>query len=326
MNVPLSTPSNTKTVNTNIGMPLDVRLIDKLSVNRPALDRRVNSLVKRRSVKNETQVAWLLQAVRLMDLTSLSGDDTKERIQRLCAKGITPISQDIATALSIDKPKVAAICVYPLFLSVVKSCLGDSGIQSAVVSAGFPAGLTAVKIRLEETRQVVFEGADEVDIVISRHLALAQNWQGLYDEIKQHRQVCQAAKLKVILATGELGCQTTVMRVSMVAMMAGADFIKTSTGKESENATLATALTMVRAIRIYQELSGFRIGFKPAGGITSAGVALQYMVLMNEELGPEWLTPELFRFGASSLLNDIERQLFHAVTGGYSATYRHRMG
>jgi deoxyribose-phosphate aldolase len=206
------------------------------------------------------------------------------------------------------------------------SALEGSGIPVAAVSTGFPAGLSPFPLRLAEIGESVQAGAQEIDIVISRRHVLTQNWQALYDEMKAFREACGEAHVKAILATGELGTLRNVARASMICMMAGADFIKTSTGKESVNATLPISLTMIRQIRDYQDRTGYKVGYKPAGGISKAKDALTYLTLIKEELGDRWLSPDLFRFGASSLLGDIERQLEHFVTGHYSANYRHAMG
>jgi len=203
--------------------------------------------------------------------------------------------------------------------------LEGSGIPVAAVSTGFPAGLSPFETRVEEIRQSVAAGAKEIDIVITRGHVLTGNWKALYDEVKAFREACGEAHLKAILGTGELVTLRNVAKASMIAMMAGADFIKTSTGKESVNATLPVSLVMVRAIRAYEQMTGFKVGYKPAGGISTAKDILGYQILMKEELGLDWLQPDLFRVGASSLLGDIERQLEHHVTGRYSADFRHPM-
>jgi deoxyribose-phosphate aldolase len=215
------------------------------------------------------------------------------------------------------------VCVYPSMVSHAVGALEGSGIPVASVATAFPTGLSSMKSRLEEIRYALQEGAAEIDIVITRQHVLTGEWQALYDEIAAFRNACGEAHLKTILATGELGTLRNVQKASFVAMMAGADFIKTSTGKETENATLPVSLTMVRAIREYRDRTGHKVGFKPAGGIRTAKDAIAWLILMKEELGREWMEPELFRFGASGLLTDIERQLEHYVTGRYSAQYRH---
>ena len=305
----------------NTGMPLDLDIIEALSVNRSALERRASSLGGRRSVKKQWQAAWLLKAITLIDLTTLAGDDTANRVKRLCAKARQPVRHDILAQLGADDLNITAgaVCVYHLFVATAVEALKGSGIPVAAVSTGFPAGLSPLATRIAEIEASVKDGASEIDIVIERHLVLTGNWQGLYDLVSMARKACGDAHLKVILGTGDLGTLTNVAKASMVSMMAGADFIKTSTGKESVNATLPVALVMVRMIRAYLEMTGFKIGFKPAGGISDAKTVLLFMILMKEELGNEWLQPDLFRIGASSLLTDIERQLEHCATGRYAA-------
>ena len=312
----------------NPGTPLDLDPVRVTRVNRSAAERRVQSLTARRSVKKDWQSAWLLRAIGLIDLTTLAGDDTPGRVRRLCRKALRPLREDIALALGRepDAVRTAAVCVYHEMIPTAKEALGDSGLPIAAVSTGFPAGLSPMRVRLAEIHESVDAGAQEIDVVITRAHVLLNRWEALYDEVAGFRHACGDAKLKVILGTGELGTLTNVARASIVAMMAGADFVKTSTGKESVNATLPVGLVMARTIRHYREHTGFRVGFKPAGGIRTAKDALQWMTLMKEELGDEWLEPDLFRFGASSLLADIERQLEHQVTGRYSAFHRHPVG
>jgi deoxyribose-phosphate aldolase len=312
----------------NQGMPLDLDWVNDVRVNLSAVERRVASLAGRRTVKKQWQAAWLLKAVSCIDLTTLAGDDTAGKVRRLCAKARQPVRPDLLEALGVTDLglTVGAVCVYPTMVPVASGALRNSGIPVASVATGFPTGLTAMRLRLEEIRYAVGEGAAEIDIVITREHVLAGHWQALYDEVVQFRKTCGEAHLKVILATGELGTLRNIYRASLVAMMAGADFIKTSTGKEAENATLPVSLTMVRAIRAYQERAEYQIGFKPAGGIRTAKDALNWLILMKEELGRDWVEPNLFRFGASTLLTDIERQLEHFVTGRYSAAHRHPMG
>ena len=299
--------------------------LQAVQVNRSAVERRVATLAGRRSVKKEWQAAWLLRAIQCMDLTTLSGDDTEGTVRRLCAKARHPLRFDLAEALGVADQQitVGAVCVYHTFVRTAVDALQGSGIPVAAVSTGFPAGLAPLETRVQEIKASVADGAQEIDIVISRHLVLTGDWEGLYAEVRAFREACGAAHLKTILATGELGTLRNVYQASLVCMMAGADFIKTSTGKESVNATPTVSLVMVRAIREYCERTGYKVGFKPAGGIRTAKQALEWLVLMKEELGVEWLQPALFRFGASSLLGDIERQLEHAVTGAYSADFRH---
>lgn len=310
----------------NEGMALDLDWVAQAATNTPAIERRAASLATRRSVKKEYQAAWLCKAISVIDLTTLSGDDTKGRVQRLCAKARQPMRPDLAQALGMQDLTVGAVCVYHEMIETARRALEGSAIPVAAVSTGFPAGLSPYHLRLKEIEASVAAGAQEIDIVISRRHVLTGNWQALYDEMAQMRDACGPAHVKAILATGELGTLRNVARTSLVLMMAGADFIKTSTGKESVNATLPVSLTMIRAIRDYQSRSGFAVGYKPAGGISKAKDALVYLSMMREELGLPWAQPDLLRFGASSLLGDIERQLEHFITGHYSASYRHPIG
>jgi deoxyribose-phosphate aldolase len=309
----------------NPGTELELGWLRHTHVNRSAVERRAATLTTRRSVKKAWQAAWLLKAITLMDLTTLAGDDTAGRVRRLCAKARRPVRADLLEALGMEDAGLTtgAVCVYHDMVPTAVAALEGSGIPVAAVSTGFPAGLSPFDLRLAEIHASVAAGAEEIDIVISRRHVLTGDWQALYDEVRTFREACGDAHMKAILATGELGTLRNVYRASMVAMMAGSDFIKTSTGKEGVNATLPVSLVMVRAIRDYLERTGVRIGFKPAGGIRSAKQALAWLMLMKEELGRPWLEPELFRFGASSLLGDIERQLEHHVTGRYSADFRH---
>jgi len=312
----------------NPGMALDLGFLESMrNVNRSALERRVASLTKRRSIKGDNQAAWLLRAVSLMDLTTLNSNDTEERVRRLCAKAVNPIRRDIVEALGVEAASIrpAAVCVYHPFVATAVAAVKGTGIRVAAVSTAFPHGLAPLSTRLKEIEASVADGADEIDVVIPRGLVFGARWQELYDEIVAMRAACGEAHLKVILGTGDLATLRNVMLASTVAMMAGADFVKTSTGKESVNATLPVGLAMVRSIRAYFEETGYLIGFKPAGGIATAKASLDWLVLMKEELGRPWLEPELFRFGASSLLTDIERQLEHHLTGHYSANHRHAM-
>jgi deoxyribose-phosphate aldolase len=311
----------------NDGIPLDLGWLKQVAVNRSAAERRTTTLNARRTVKKQWQAAWLLKAISCLDLTTLAGDDTPGKIHRLCAKARHPVRTDLLEAMGVADLgiTVGAVCVYPSMVPYAVHALEGSGIPVASVASAFPAGLSPMNARLEEIRYAVREGAAEIDIVISRQYVLTGNWHALYDEIAAFRKACGEAHLKAILATGELATLRNIQKASFVAMMAGADFIKTSTGKETENATLPVSLTMVRAIREYRDRTGHNVGFKPAGGIRTAKDAIAWLVLMKEELGRDWLEPELFRIGASSLLTDIERQLEHYVTGGYSAQYRHPM-
>jgi deoxyribose-phosphate aldolase len=307
----------------NPGVALDLEWVMRLQANTSAIERRAASLPARRSVKKAHQAAWLLRAISCIDLTTLSGDDTERRVARLCAKARQPISAALMDALEIDSLTTGAVCVYHEMIPAAVRALKGSGVPVAAVSTGFPAGLSPFPLRIAEIKESVKAGAAEIDIVISRRHVLTGNWQALYDEMHAFRDACGDAHVKAILATGELGSLRNVARASLVCMMAGADFIKTSTGKESVNATLPVSLVMIRAIRDFYDQTGFRVGYKPAGGISKAKDAITYLALMKEELGDRWLRPDLFRFGASSLLNDIERQLEHHVSGQYSASYRH---
>jgi len=311
----------------NPGAPLDLDVVRGIRVNKSAAERRAATIGTRRTVKKEYQAAWLLKAITLMDLTTLSGDDTASNVKRLCAKARRPLRDDLIEKLKIADLDitVGAVCVYHQWVSTAVEALEGSGIPVAAVSTGFPAGLSPFEQRVEEIHKSVAAGAREIDIVITRAHVLTGDWQALYDEVKAFREACGDAHLKAILATGELATLTNVARASWVAMQAGADFIKTSTGKESTNATLPISLVMVRQIREYERATGFKVGYKPAGGIRTAKQALEYLLLMKEELGTRWLEPDLFRFGASSLLTDIERQLEHYVTGRYAAAHRHPM-
>lgn len=308
----------------NPGIPLDLAMFEGHSVNRSAAERRTGSLTARRSVKKEYQAAWLINAIRCIDLTTLAGDDTADRVRRLCAKARQPLAQHIVDGLGIGDLRITtgAVCVYPTMVGHAVKALRGTDIPVASVATGFPAGLMPLNLRLEEIRYAVAEGADEIDIVITREHVLTGNWQALHDEVAAMREACGAAHLKAILATGDLQTLRNVYGASMVAMQAGADFIKTSTGKEGVNATLPVSLVMVRALRDYRDATGHRIGFKPAGGMKSAKDALNWQFLMNEEMGRDWLQPHLFRLGASSMLGDIERQLEHHITGRYSSASR----
>ncbi|WP_412105126.1 deoxyribose-phosphate aldolase [Sulfitobacter sp. D35] len=309
----------------NPGMALDMDWVRAMQANTSAIERRAATIGARRSVKKAYQAAWLLRAITCIDLTTLSGDDTERRVERLCAKARQPVSQPLLDALGAPPITTGAVCVYHDMIPAAVRALQGTGIPVAAVSTGFPAGLSPLHLRIAEIGESVKAGAAEIDIVISRRHVLSGDWQALYDEMKAFREACGEAHVKAILATGELGSLRNVARASMVCMMAGADFIKTSTGKESVNATLPVSLVMIRALRDYYDRTGYRIGYKPAGGISKAKDALTYLALIKEELGDRWLQPDLFRFGASSLLGDIERQLEHHVTGSYSATYRHAM-
>ena len=310
----------------NPGMPLELDWIKNINVNLSAVQKRVLTLTKRRSIKKEWQVAWLIKAITCIDLTTLSGDDTRGNVKRLCAKAKNPIRNDLLELTGINqKITTGAVCVYHELVEFAVSQLKGFDIPVAAVSTGFPAGLTPYEQKIEEIKASVSSGAKEIDIVITRKHVLNNEWEKLYSEISGYREACGDAHMKAIIATGDLSTLRNVAKASMVCMMAGADFIKTSTGKESTNANLTVGLTMVRQIRDFYDRTGVKIGFKPAGGIKKAKDALNWLILIKEELGEDWLNPNLFRFGASSLLSDIERQIEHNLTGRYSAYYRHPM-
>ena len=312
----------------NLGLDLDLDWVLSTQANTSAIERRANNIGTRRSIKKQYQAAWLLKAITLIDLTTLSGDDTERRVERLCAKGKKPIKENLALALGVNDLAitVGAVCVYHEMVKTAVIALKDSNIPVAAVSTGFPAGLSPLNLRIKEIRESVRAGAAEIDIVISRRHVLNGNWKALFKEVKSFKEACGESHMKAILATGELGTLRNVAKASIVCMMAGADFIKTSTGKENINSTLPVTLTMLRQIRDYYEKTGYHVGYKPAGGISKAKDALIYLSLIKDELGDRWLYPDLFRFGASSLLGDIERQLDHFNTGQYSANFRHGMG
>ena len=309
----------------NRGIPLNLDWVRQVRVNTSAVERRAQTHILRRTVKKDWQIAWLLRAITCMDLTTLSGDDTDERVRRLCAKALHPIQQDLLRRLAIEdlNIRVAAVCVYHRFVETARRAVEGSGVRVAAVSTGFPAGLSPLSDRIDEIRRSVEAGADEIDIVITRSHVFGGRWQELYDEIAAFKQACGPVHMKAILGAGDLLTLRNVGRASVVAMMAGADFIKTSTGKETTNATLPVGFVMTRAIREYAQETGMAVGFKPAGGIRTAKQSTEWLALMKEELGLDWMKAELFRFGASGLLNDIERQLEFHATGSYSADYRH---
>ncbi len=309
----------------NPGTPLDLDWVRAIRVNRSAVERRAATIPTRRTVKKEWQAAWLLRAITMIDLTTLSGDDTPGNVRRLCAKAVHPLRADLEQALGVESLgiRTAAVCVYHSLVSTAVDALRGSGVPVAAVSTGFPAGLSPIEQRVAEIRASVAAGALEIDIVITRGNVLTGNWDALYDEVRRFRDACGEAHMKTILGTGELATMSNVARASAVAMMAGADFIKTSTGKEAVNASLPVSLVMARMIREYCERTGHEVGYKPAGGIRSAKQSLEYLYLIKEELGDRWLRADRFRFGASGLLTDIERQLEHFTTGRYSAVHRH---
>jgi len=315
--------------NRNPGMPLDLDWVAGAHINKSAVERRVATLTGRRTVKKDWQAAWLLRAVTCIDLTTLAGDDTPGRVKRLCAKARQPVRPDMLDKMGLNGEKitVGAVCVYPNRVADAVQALRGTDIPVASVATGFPAGQTPLAQRIGEIEQAIEAGAKEIDVVIPRNFVLTGDWETLYNEIAQFRKTCgEAAHMKTILATGELGTLKQVYQASLVAMMAGSDFIKTSTGKEPVNATLEVSLVMVRAIREYLDRTSYKVGFKPAGGISKAKQAMAWQALMKEELGDEWLSNDLFRFGASSLLTDLERQLYHHVTGHYAAKHHMPMG
>jgi deoxyribose-phosphate aldolase len=309
----------------NPGIPFDPEPVAGVRVNLSAVERRAATLTKRRTVKKAWQAAWLVRAIQCMDLTTLNSDDTAGRVRRLCAKARMPLKADLQAALGLGDRRitVGAVCVYHHFVATAVDALAGAGIPVAAVSTAFPAGLSPMATRLAEIEASIADGAEEIDVVITREHVLTGNWQALYDEVKAFKQACGRVHMKTILGTGDLKTLRNVGRASWVAMMAGSDFIKTSTGKEGVNATLPVALVMVRAIRAYREMTGHIVGFKPAGGISTAKDAMAFEFVMKEELGNDWLQPGLFRIGASSLLADIERQLEHHVTGRYASFDRH---
>ena len=281
-------------------------------VDAVAVEERAASLAKR-SLKKDSKVWGLKLAISMMDLTTLEGKDTRGKVWALCQKAIRPDPSNR------DIPHVAAVCVYPAMVGFVAEALVGSGVHLASVATGFPSGQTFTSIKVDETRQAVAAGADEIDMVIDRGAFLSGNYQKMFDEVAEVKEACGPAHLKVILETGELAGYDQVRKASLIAMFAGADFIKTSTGKVGVNATLPVTLVMLEAIRDFHHVTGKRIGMKPAGGISNAKLALAYLTLLYETMGPEWMTPELFRFGASSLLNDVLMQLRKETTGAYQS-------
>ncbi|MDC0192340.1 deoxyribose-phosphate aldolase [Alphaproteobacteria bacterium] len=298
---------------------LDLNWINNINVNLSAVERRTSTLVKRRSVKKEYQASWLLKAITLIDLTTLSGDDTFGKVDRLCKKALNPIANNILSKLEINEHavRVGAVCVYHHLVSQAKNQLKGQ-LPIAAVSTGFPAGLSSFSTRKKEVVDSIKSGANEIDIVINRGFVIQNNWKKLYDEVKSFKLAANKTKIKAILGVGDLETMRNVAKASLVCMMAGADFIKTSTGKESINANLNNSLVMLRMIREFHEFSGKKIGFKPAGGISTAKSVLEFLILVMEELGEDWLNPNLLRIGASSLLIDIERQLYHHAFGRYA--------
>jgi len=281
-------------------------------VDAVAAEERAASLAKR-SLKKASKVWGLNLAVSMIDLTTLEGKDTPGKVFALCQKAIRPDPSDR------DVPHVAAVCVYPSMIAYVKQALAGSGVKVASVATGFPSGQTFTDIKVRETGQAVAAGADEIDMVIDRGAFLTGNYQKVFDEIAEVKEACGPAHLKVILETGDLANYDQIRTASMIAMYAGADFIKTSTGKVNVNATLPITLVMLEAIRDFYHVTGKQIAMKPAGGISNAKLVLSYLVVLYETLGPDWMTPDRFRIGASSLLNDILMQLRKEKTGAYQS-------
>jgi len=296
--------------NRNRGIRFDVDWINEMGVDAPAIEKAAGAIAARVSVTKESQ-PLLLQAITAMDLTTLADDDTDERVRQLCARARQPLPQELLTLLETGRGelKVAAVCIYRRFIKTAQHELKGSGIKIATVSADFPKGLAPIEERIAQIHSSVEAGADEIDVVIQRDHAVQGKWDVLYEEVAAFRAACGNKLMKVILGTGELENPDKVARASLVAMMAGADFIKTSTGKETVNATLAAGIVMTQAIREYAEKTGTFVGFKPAGGIRTAAQAIEYLSVVKEELGSRWLAPKLFRIGASSMLDDIERHL-----------------
>ncbi|MEK7118295.1 MAG: deoxyribose-phosphate aldolase [Patescibacteria group bacterium] len=313
---------------TNKVLPFDLAFVNAMRVNVSAVLRRTQTLGARRTFKVESQVAAYLRAVQCLDLTTLSGADTPERVRRLCKKALTPVDPHILDQLGISSYPltVGAVCVYDaMILTAVQALQGR--VPVAAVSTGFPAGQSLFYLKLREIEASVESGANEIDVVITRSLVHKGKWRELYDEIKAFRELCGAeVKMKTILGVGDLEELEKVAKAGAVAIMAGSDFIKTSTGFEPTNATLETGLVMARVIRHFRDSHAIKVGLKPAGGIRSAKDAMLWLTLMLEELGEEWTKPALFRIGASGLLIDIDRQLSHCATGRYSAAHHHAMG
>jgi len=310
----------------NKGIPLDMSWVNSVHCIKPSIEKRAAELKTRRCVKKQWQAAWLLRVTSCIDLTTLAGDDALANIERLAFKASRPIRPDILEKMEFPNITTGAVCVYPNRVAEMKDALKRAGVPDlplASVATGFPAGQTPLKLRLAEIEMAIEDGATEIDIVISRTAVMNGDWQTVYDEVKAMKKVCGPdVHMKTILAVGECGTYENVYKASLVSMMAGSDFIKTSTGKEGVNATLAVSLVMVRAIREYHQKTGMMVGFKPAGGIRTAKDALSFMCMMKEELGDQWLNANMFRIGASSLLTDCERQLYHWVYGRYAAAHQ----
>jgi deoxyribose-phosphate aldolase len=310
-------------VSTNLPLPFDIGLISSIRVNRSAIEARAVEIGTRRTFKVEAQAAAYLAAIRCIDLTTLAGDDTPGRVARLCAKALAPLEGETLSALGVEAGDLTtgAVCVYPAQVKTAVECVRGR-IPVASVATGFPAGQTFMKVKLVEIEQAIRAGASEIDVVISRDKVLTGRWKSLYDELIEYRRVCgERARLKTIIGTGNLETLSNVASASAVAILAGADMIKTSTGFEPTNATLPCGLVMVRQIRRFADLGMLGqpgVGFKPAGGIRRAKDAARWLSLMLEELGEPWTRPQLFRIGASGLLNDLERQLRHLAFGRYA--------
>lgn len=293
-------------------LPLRQRLPRTGAVDQVAVEARAGELAKR-SIKKEAKLWALELAIRCCDLTTLEGQDTPGKVAALCSKAIRPDPSDPGV------PSVAAVCIYPSLVAVAKERLAGSGVKVASVATAFPSGQTLLDVKLREVEDVVALGADEVDMVIDRGAFLSGRYAEVYDEIVRVKEACGEAHLKVILEVAELGTYDNVRRASLLAMAAGADFIKTSTGKLPGAATLPVHLVMLEAIRDVYDETGCRVGMKPAGGIRTSKNAIQYLVQVHETLGPDWLTPDLYRLGASSLLNDILMQIRKEKTGVYQS-------
>ena len=287
-------------------------MITSPPIDSVSIDERVARFTKR-SIKNESKVHALKLAMSMMDLTTLEAKDTPGKVRQLCAKAMRPYDA------MPDLPSAAAVCVYPTMVRVAKEALGNSGVKVAAVATAFPSGMSTRKVKLDETKFAVNEGADEIDMVISRGHFLAGEFNYVFDEIAAVKEACGEAHLKVILETGELSTLDNVRKASDIAMYAGADFIKTSTGKVQPAATLPVTLVMLEAIRDFYYKEGKMIGMKPAGGIATAKLAIQYLVVLNETLGEAWMNPNYFRFGASSLANDLLMQIVKQTTGVYQS-------
>jgi deoxyribose-phosphate aldolase len=293
-------------------LPLEARLPRIGSVDAVALEERAATLAKR-SIKRESKLQALELAVRMMDLTTLEGADTPGKVAAVCSKAQRPDPVDRSV------PPVAAVCVYPSLVATARERLGDSTVKVASVATSFPSGQAPIEVKLADVHAAVELGADEIDMVIDRGAFLSGRYAKVYDEVVRVKEACGDAHLKVILETGELGTYDNVRRASLLAMAAGADFIKTSTGKIQPAATLPVTLCMLEAIRDVHDETGRMIGMKPAGGIREAKQAIQYLVVLHETLGPDWLTPDLFRFGASTLLNDVLMQIRKQKTNAYQS-------